>query len=114
MAQLAQGFGLDLADSFAGYVKLFADFFERVVGVHVDAETHTQHFGFARGQAFEHFFGDFVQAGIHRCVGRGDIVDVFDEVAQMRIVVVANRRFHRNRFFGDFHDFADFVFRHFH
>ena len=51
MAQFAQGFGFDLADTFAGYVKLFADFFERVVGIHVDTEAHTQDFGFARGLA---------------------------------------------------------------
>ena len=40
-------FGFDLADAFAGDVELFADFFQRVVGVHFDTETHAQHFRFA-------------------------------------------------------------------
>ena len=41
VAQLAECFCLNLADSFAGYVKLFANFFKCMVGIHVDAETHT-------------------------------------------------------------------------
>ena len=83
VTQLAQGLGFDLADALAGNIELFAHFFQRVVGVHVDAETHTQHFGFARGEAFEHIFGDFAQAGIHGRFGGGNVVDVFDKVAQM-------------------------------
>src|SRR5947209_13811520 len=41
MLQLAQRLGLDLADSFAGDGELLPDFFQRVVGVHADAEAHT-------------------------------------------------------------------------
>src|SRR3546814_4233693 len=48
MAQLAQRLGLDLANALAGDVELLADFFERVVGVHVDAEAHPQHLGLTR------------------------------------------------------------------
>src|SRR5690348_6666093 len=47
MPQLAQRLGLDLADALAGHVELLADFFQRVVGVHVDAEAHPQHLGLA-------------------------------------------------------------------
>src|SRR5579875_2037211 len=38
MTQLAQGLGFDLANPLAGDVELLADFFQGVVGVHVDAE----------------------------------------------------------------------------
>lgn len=114
MPQLAECFCLDLSDAFARYVKLSADFFQRVVGVHIDAETHTQDFCLTRCQAFEDFFGYFVQAGVHCRIGKRNIVGIFDEVAQVRIVVVADGGFHRNRLFGDFHDFADFVFGHLH
>ena len=47
--QLTQRLGLDLADAFAGYAELLADFLERVVGVHADAEAHAQDAFFARG-----------------------------------------------------------------
>src|SRR6185437_1123361 len=45
MPQLAQSLGLYLPDALAGDVELLADFFQRVVGVHVDAEAHAQHLG---------------------------------------------------------------------
>ena len=48
MAQFSERFGFDLADALARDVKLFADFFERVVGVHFDAKAHAQYFGFTR------------------------------------------------------------------
>ena len=38
MLQLAQRLGLDLADAFAGHGELLADLFQRVIGVHADAE----------------------------------------------------------------------------
>ena len=40
VAQLAECFCLNLADAFAGYVKLFANFFKRMVGIHIDTKTH--------------------------------------------------------------------------
>ena len=38
MLELAQRFRLDLADALAGDRELLADFLQRVVGVHADAE----------------------------------------------------------------------------
>ena len=49
VAQFAQCLGLDLTDPLAGHIELLADFFEGMVGVHVDTKTHAQHLGFARG-----------------------------------------------------------------
>ncbi len=46
--QLAEGFGFDLADAFAGYAELLANFFQRVVGVHADTKAHAQDAFFAR------------------------------------------------------------------
>src|SRR5687767_9524237 len=48
MLELAERLGLDLADTFARDRKLLADFLERVVGVHADAEAHAQHAFLAR------------------------------------------------------------------
>ena len=48
--QFAQRFRFDLADAFAGYGELLADFFERVVGVHADAEAHAEDAFFAGRQ----------------------------------------------------------------
>jgi hypothetical protein len=50
MLQLAQRLGLDLADALAGHRELLADFLQRVIGVHADAEAHAQHALLARRQ----------------------------------------------------------------
>ena len=42
MLQLPQRLSLDLPDALAGDRELLADLFERVVGVHADAEAHAQ------------------------------------------------------------------------
>jgi hypothetical protein len=49
MLQLAQHLGFDLPDTLAGDAELLADFLQRVIGVHADAEAHAQHALFARG-----------------------------------------------------------------
>ncbi len=48
--ELPQRLRLDLADALSGHAELLADFLERVVGVHADAEAHPQHTLLARGQ----------------------------------------------------------------
>ena len=61
MTQLAQCLGFNLANPFACDVELLADFFERVVGRHFDAEAHAQHFGFAWRQGVEHFLAQITR-----------------------------------------------------
>ena len=114
VAQFAQGLGFDLADTLAGDVELFADLFEGVVGVHADAETHAQDLGLAGGQAFEDLCRDLAQTLDRRGVGRGDDVGVFDEVAEMRVFVVADRGLHGNGLLGDLEDLEDLLLGHVH
>src|SRR3982751_2790249 len=49
--ELAQRLRLDLADTLARHAELLADFLERMIGVHADAEAHAQHALLAGGQA---------------------------------------------------------------
>src|SRR6266702_8897983 len=70
VAELAQGLRLDLPDALARDVELLADLFQRVVGVHFDAETHAQYFRLARGERIQYVLGDFAEARIHRGVVR--------------------------------------------
>ena len=53
MLQLPQRLRLDLADAFAGDAELLADFLERVIGVHADAEADAQHAFLAGGEGGE-------------------------------------------------------------
>ena len=80
---LRKRLGLDLADAFARHRELLADFFQRVVGVHADAEAHAQHAFLARRQRRQHAGGGFAQIGLDGGVDRQHHIGVLDEVAQM-------------------------------
>src|SRR5215204_179570 len=62
--QLAQRLGLDLADALAGHRELLADLFQRVVGVHADAEAHAQHALLARRERRQHPRGALAQIAL--------------------------------------------------
>src|SRR5437773_8277818 len=80
MPQLAQRLRLDLPDPLAGDVELLADFLQRVVGVHLDAETHPQHLRFARRQRVEDVLAYVAQARVDRGIRRRDRRQILDEV----------------------------------
>ena len=83
MLELAQRLGLDLADTFARHRELLADFFQRVVGVHADAEAHAQHALFAWRQRGEHARRRFAQVRLDGRIDRQDGVLVLDEIAEV-------------------------------
>ena len=83
MLQLAQRLCLDLADAFARHRELLADLFERVVGVHADAEAHAQHALLARRERGEHARRGLAQVRLDRRVDRQDRVLVLDEIAEV-------------------------------
>ena len=92
--------------------ELLADFLQRVVGVHADAEAHAQHAFLARGQAREHAGDGLLQVRLDRGVDRDHRILVLDEIAEVRILLVADRRFEADRLLGDLHHLADLLERH--
>src|SRR6218665_1478071 len=62
----------------------------------------------------EDVFDEVAQAGLHRGFYRGGVARVLDEIAQVAVVVVPDRGFHRDRLFGDLHDLADLVLGYLH
>src|SRR6476469_27627 len=112
MLQLPQRLGLDLADAFAGHRELLADFFQRVIGVHADAEAHAQYALLARREAREHARRGLAQVRLDRGVDREDGVLVLDEIAEVRILFVADRGFERQRLLGDLENLAHLLQRH--
>src|SRR4051794_22042475 len=84
MLELAQRLRLDLADALARDGKLLADLFQRVIGVHADAEAHAEHPLLARGQGGQHPRRRLAQVRLDRRVDRQDGVLVLDEIAEMR------------------------------
>src|SRR6185437_10763897 len=92
MLELAERLRLDLADALAGDRELLADLFQRVVGVHADAEAHAQHALLAGGERSQDAGRGLAQIGLDGGIERQDGVLVLDEVAEMAILLVADRR----------------------
>ena len=49
MTQFTKRFCLDLPNPLTRNIKLLTDLLERVISVHVDAESHPEYFGFSSG-----------------------------------------------------------------
>src|SRR5215468_985454 len=110
--QLSQRLGLDLADALARHRELLADFFQRVVLVHADAETHADYTLLARRERCERARGGLAQVRLNRGVDRQDRVLVLDEIAEVGILLVADRSFQRQRLLGDLEHLAHLLERH--
>src|SRR5215510_11741794 len=114
MTQLAQRLRLDLPDAFARDREALAHFFERVLAAVADAKAHLDHFFLARRQRLQHRFGLFLQVQIDHRFGRRDDLAILDEVAKMRIFLLANRRLERDRLLRDLQHLADLADRNVH
>ena len=83
-----------------------------MIGVHADPEAHPQHTFLAGGQACQHARDSFLKVRLDRRIDGDHRVLVFDKVAQVAVFLVTDRRFERNRLFGDFHHLANLFERH--
>src|SRR5215472_18646170 len=90
--ELAQRLRLDLAYALAGDRELLADLLQRVVGVHADAEAHAEHALLAGRERGEDARRGLAQVRLDRGLDRQHGVLVLDEVAQVAVLLVADRR----------------------
>ena len=97
MAQLAQRLRLDLADALAGHFELFADFFERAAAAIVQPEAQAQHLSLALGQAAERVLDLLLEQLMAGGLGWGERALILDEVAQVAVVFLADRRLQADR-----------------
>src|SRR5262245_38082439 len=97
MLELAQRLCLDLADALTGHRKLLADLLQRMVGVHADAETHPQNTLFTRGKRSQHSRGGLPQVRLNRRVDWQHRVLVLNKVAEVAVLLVADRRLEADR-----------------
>src|SRR5687767_10769536 len=72
-----------------------------------DAEPHLDDLFLAWGQRLQDRFGLFLQVQIDHRVGRGYHLAILDEVAKMRILLLADRSLERDRLLRDLQDLAD-------
>ena len=103
MAELAQGLRLDLADALTRDVELFADLLERAGAAVDDAEAQLEHLLLARGERVEHLHELLLEQREACRLARLGCVLVWDEVAQVGVLLLADRCFKRNRVLSDTH-----------
>src|SRR6056297_3262383 len=112
MLQLPQRLRLDLPDPLAGHRKLLADLFESVVGVHPDPEAHAQHTFLARRERRQNPRRRLLQVLLNGRIQRQDGILVLDEVPELTVFLIPDRRLQRDRLLGDLHHLADLLERH--
>ena len=83
MFQLPERLGLDLADALARHRELLTDLFQRVVGIHADAEAHAKNALLARREQGERARGGLAQVRLDSGIDRQDRVLVLDEIAEV-------------------------------
>ena len=96
MAHFAEGFGFDLADTFAGHFELAADFLQSARVAVDQAEALFEDAALAIGETFEHVFDFVLEQDDRGAVGRVFGRFVLDEVSEARVVAVADRHLEGN------------------
>src|ERR1700742_2365851 len=97
VAELAERLGFDLPDALARHVEVLADLFERVLlAVRAEAVAELDDDLFARAEGRKPRVRHLPQVRRHDRVGRAYARLVLDEVAEVRILLLTNRRLQRD------------------
>src|SRR6478609_8498124 len=111
VAELAERLRLDLANALAGHVELLAHFLERPRPAVLQPEPELEHAPLATGQRVEHRLDLFLEELVRRRLGGRQRAAVLDEVAEVRVLLLADRGLERDRLLGDLDDLADLLGR---
>src|SRR5262245_4754401 len=114
MSELAERLGLDLADTFPCHGKILSDFFKGVLTTVGQAEAQPQHLLLARRERVQHLVGLLAQGETDDRLDRRDDLLVLDEITQMTVLFLSDRRLQRDRLLRDLQDLAHLVDRHLH
>src|SRR5438105_4676733 len=113
VTKLAERLRLDLADALARHVEVLADLFERVLlAVRAEAVAEFDDDLLARAQGRQHRVGHLPQVRRDDRVGGADARLVLDEVAEVRVLLLADGSFERDRLLRQLEDGAHLRDRH--
>ena len=114
MPQFTQGFRLDLANSLARHGELAPNLFKRVIGIHINTESHSEHLCLTLGQRSQHIVGRLTQSFIRCLIKRRLNRSVADQIPNRRVIVVSHRSFERYWLFRSVERLDDLILRKFH
>ena len=95
MLQLAQRLCLDLTDALTGDVEFLADFLQRARTAIQQAEAQAEHLFLPFGQPLQHGVDLILQQLVVGIFIRRERLFILDEIAQVRVILFADRRFQR-------------------
>src|SRR5206468_3198429 len=96
VAELAECLCLDLADPLAGDVELAADLLEGARSAVLQPEPELEHPPLATRQRVEHRFDLLLEELVGRRLGWGEGATVLDEVAEVGVLLLADRGLERD------------------
>src|SRR5581483_2450358 len=114
MTELAQRLRLDLADALARDREVLTDLLERMLAAVRQSEAQPQDLLLARRERVQHLVGLLTEAEADDRVDRRHHLLVLDEIAEVAVFLLADRRLQRDRLLGDLQDLAHLVDRDFH
>src|SRR5215218_3320399 len=109
VAELAQRLCLDLPDPLAGDVELLAHLLERPGAPVLEAEPELEDAPLATGERVEHRLHLLLQQLVRGRLGRGERAAILDEVAEVRVLLLADRRLEGHGLLADLDDLADLL-----
>src|SRR3990172_3992450 len=96
VAELPERLGLDLADALAGDGKVLAALLQGVLAAVGEAEAEAEHLLLARREGVQDLVGLLPEREADDGLHRGDHLLVLDEVAQVGVLLLADRRLQRD------------------
>ena len=114
MAQFAQSLRLDLTDALTGDVEFLAHFLQGTGTAVLQAKAKLQHVLLTGREGVQHFVELLAQQGVGCGLGRSGGIVIGNEVAQVAVFFLTDRRFQRHRVKSDLHDLSDLFGRHLH
>src|SRR5262245_51996055 len=114
MTELAQRLRLDLAYPLAGHGERLPDLCALGLAAVRESKAQAEHLFFPRRQRVEDLVGLLAQGESDDRLDRRDDLLVLDEIAQMTVLFLADRRLERDRLLGDLQDLSDLVDRDLH
>src|SRR5262245_64051776 len=111
MPELPERLRLDLADALAGDVELLAHLLEGPGAPVLQAEAELEHASLAARQRVEHRLDLLLEELVGGGLGRGQGAAVLDEVAEVGVLLLTDRRLQRDGLLRDLDDLADLLRR---
>src|SRR3990172_1946896 len=109
VAEVAERLRLDLADALAGDVELLADLLESPGAAVLQPKPELEHPPLTTGQRVEDRLDLLLEELMRGRLRRRERTPVLDEVAEVGVLLLADRRLQRHRLLGDLDDLADLL-----